>query len=254
MTARESLTLPLEAFRLEELNLPPDLARTLVGKTVEVEVWPEELPHTRRLEPGRTGEAVPFQRDPDGSLWNDYCPIRVNFGDTAGKMWRLPRRWVEAPAAVNEPYIDSFYPVSQEVIFSEGVHLPSVWDLLEINIPIEEAVEIGGQQTVVEVRLAPHEPVKVFWRDSNGRVWRIPHNWRRRRIRLPGRDVLVSQGVPDEVAERFGNQAVSVNFHPGSLCCLEEQYRFRDEEGNRWPVYIRDCTILGFGDAAEHHS
>jgi hypothetical protein len=57
--------------------------------------------------------------------------------------------------------------------------------------------------------------------------------------------VVVCQGISDDVAKTFENRAVSVNYHPGSLCCLPEQYRFRDEEGNRWPLFIRDCDLLG---------
>jgi len=45
---------------------------------------------------------------------------------------------------------------------------------------------------------------------------------------------------------------VSVNYHPGSLCCLPEHYRFRDEERNKWRVKIRDCFLIGYGDAEEH--
>jgi hypothetical protein len=45
-----------------------------------------------------------------------------------------------------------------------------------------------------------------------------------------------------------------VNCHPGSRCCLPEQYRFRDDEGSRLPVLIRDCVLLGYGDAAEHRA
>jgi len=71
---------------------------------------------------------------------------------------------------------------------------------------------------------------------------------------LPAYNELVSQGIPEEVAEAFAHKAVSVNYHPGSLCCLPEQYRFRDLGGNRWPVYIRDCLSLGYGDAEEYRA
>jgi hypothetical protein len=251
MTAKQRLSLPVEVFKLEELNLPAELAQTLAGQMVEVEVWPEELPG--RAESAASGDSSGWI-DPDGNTWADYQPVRVLYTDASGGQWRLPRRWTENPSTVNEPHIDSSYPVSQEIAFSENVHLPSLPDLLEVNIPFRFAWKIAGQPTVVAVRVVPHEPVKVFWCDSNGGIWRIPHNWRRRQIMLPGFQVLVPQGIPDHVAERFGNQIVSVNYHPGSLCCLKEQYRFRDEFGNRWPVYIHDCTILGFSDEAEHYS
>jgi hypothetical protein len=63
---------------------------------------------------------------------------------------------------------------------------------------------------------------------------------------------LLGQGVPEDIAEDFANRIVSLNYHPGSLCCLPTQYRFRDEMSHRYPVYIKDCVLLGYGDAAEH--
>jgi hypothetical protein len=71
---------------------------------------------------------------------------------------------------------------------------------------------------------------------------------------LPSYEVLVAQEVPEDVAERFAGKVVSVNYHPGSLCCLPDCYRFRDEEKNRWPVFIRDCLVMGFGDAQEYRA
>ena len=69
------------------------------------------------------------------------------------------------------------------------------------------------------------------------------------RVKLPKADVLVSQGMPDDVAKEYAGKIVSVNYHPGSLCCLPRHYRFRDAAGNRWPVRIRDCVLVGLGDA-----
>ena len=77
------------------------------------------------------------------------------------------------------------------------------------------------------------------------------YDWRKHRVKLPECDVLVSQGFPDDVAEEYAGKIVSVNYHPGTLCCLQDQYRFRDTEGHRWPVRIGDCVLVGLGDAVE---
>ena len=100
----------------------------------------------------------------------------------------------------------------------------------------------------------PKHPPKIVWRDSTGQAWRIPHDWRRRRVQLPSPEILISQGVPLDVAAAFGNTIVSVNYHPGSLCCLPDQYRFRDEVGNRYPVRMADCILLGYGTQKEHQA
>jgi len=117
-----------------------------------------------------------------------------------------------------------------------------------------ESRRARGRIMVIKVHAVPEGPVKVYWKDSSGKSWRIPANWRRRRVRLPSYEVLVSQGIPPEVARSYAGRAVSVNYHPGSLCCLPEQYRFRDETGNRWPVFIRDCLLLGYGDGDEYRA
>jgi hypothetical protein len=63
---------------------------------------------------------------------------------------------------------------------------------------------------------------------------------------------LVSNGVIPDVAEEFAGKAVSVNYHPGSLCCLPDGYRFRDAVGDRWAVKMTDCLLLGYGDEDEN--
>jgi len=72
----------------------------------------------------------------------------------------------------------------------------------------------------------------------------IPYAWRSRRVELPERGRLTEGGVPDETAAIYAGRVVSVNYHPGSLCCLLEHYRFRDEKGHLRPVKIRDCSWL----------
>jgi hypothetical protein len=145
---------------------------------------------------------------------------------------------------------DSTGTVWQEATFTETLNLPTEWDLWEINIPFDECHKTARRPAEVEVRICPGEPAKVFWRDSAGNLWRIPHDWRRRLIQLPKRDVLVRQEIPAEIAEEYAGKIVSVNYHPGSFCCLRDRYRFRDSDGNRWPVRIVDCTVVGYGNAS----
>lgn len=263
MATLRKLALPTEAFRLEERNLPADLARSLAGRTVTVRVLPEETARTRcvklaevkqsKIDSSEALGGYPLLVDPEGNFWNDWRPVRVLFTDTEGREWRLPRRWLPELPQSSEPPLDAFYNVSDEIVFTETMYPPTQWDLWEVNVPWEDVFRAYGRGPwTVEVRLAPGEPVKVFWRSQNGTVWRLPHDWRRRQVKLPEHSVLVSQGIPDDVAEECAGRIVSVNYHPGSLCCLPGQYRCPDGDGHKWPVRIRDCTLVGFGDAAEH--
>lgn len=241
-----TLRLPGRRFRLEEVNLPSNLVRSLAGRNVAVQVYPEEQGDTRRINPGTES---PAWIDPEGNYWNDYHPMRVLFTDADGQMWRLPRRWVRAPGC--EPALAASYAVTQETTWFEEMHMPSEWDLQEINLGSIDASLAAGKPASVEIHGMPGRAVKVLWRDGSGRVWRLPHDWRRRRIKLPSYDVLISQDIASEVAEKYAGKIVSVNYHPGSLCCLSDAYRFRDGEGNRWPVKIQDCCVLGYGDREE---
>jgi len=125
---------------------------------------------------------------------------------------------------------------------------------MEINIPKPDALEASLQMIIVRVNARPNELPRLTWVDPNGAAWRIPHNWRRRRIILPSYDVLVTEGVPGEVATRLAQKTVSVNFHPGSLCCLSDQYRFPDHTGRKWPVKIEDCVLVGYGEEKEYRA
>lgn len=257
--------LPTEVYRLEEINMPLALASRMAGRTLEVDVLPEEQPFTREVD--LTDSPALIARD--GTVWNDYRPARLSFKDKKGRRWNLPRHWIRGLlskedlrqillATLRHLSNDSVQgcttpecQVFKECQFIERVHLPSVWDLMDINIPYGEADRAGGHETRVQVHLNPNEPTRVYWHDSEGNQWRIPHDWRRRRIRLPGFDTLVAQEIPPDVAERFSGAVVSVNYHPGSLCCLKDGYRFRDEYGQRWPVRKQDCVVLGFGSESE---
>jgi hypothetical protein len=236
---------PEEKHLLEEANLPEELVDQIAGKSVLVETYPEEPLATRRVE----ADDFPLLIDPKGEYWNDYRPIRVLYTDGQGHGWRFPRRWLPMFQPITEPRGESIETVWQGATFNETLNLPNEWDLWEINIPWSECHRPAGKPAEVEVRIQPGEPAIVSWHDSAGTVWRLPHDWRRRIIRLPKRDVLISQQIPVEVAEKYAQSIVSVNYHPGSLCCLRDRYRFRDASGNRWPVRIFDCSIVGYGNA-----
>lgn len=250
MFQEHELLLPRERFRLEEANLPPDLARSLAGTAVEIRVKPEEAAGAQLVK----RDDWPLLVDHQGNYWNDWRPPRVFFTDQQGREWRLPRRWLPDWPASSEQLLGAFGEVSSQVVFREALNPPTTWDLWEINVPRDEvwpAYSPGSPGFEVEVRLSPGEPAEVFWRSHGGTVWRIPHDWRKRRVRLPGFSVLISQGVSDDVAEEYAEKIVGVNYHPGSLCCLPDQYRFRDALQGRWPVRIRDCTLVGLGDGIE---
>ena len=48
----EEISFSNDVNQLEEVNLPPDLAASLGGQSLTVEVLPEEEPRTRRRVPG----------------------------------------------------------------------------------------------------------------------------------------------------------------------------------------------------------
>lgn len=218
------LKLPEDAYRLEEVNLPPDLLRRLVGETITVEVVEAQ------------GES---------------SPARVHYADASGRTWNLPRRWLPEFRTSSEPPLDPSDGALQEASFEEVLHLPTAWDLQEVNVPKREAMDVFLFNRVarVQVHLSPGRAARVFWRGPKGVIYRLPHDWRRRLIQLPELAVLVSQQIPESIAKDYARTMVSVNYHPDSLCCLPEQYRFRDAERNPWPVRIRDCVILGQGNA-----
>ena len=58
----------------------------------------------------------------------------------------------------------------------------------------------------IEVEAHHKEVVRVFWTAPSGTRWRIPHDWRRRRIILPCYDVLREQGIPTDVAAEFSGK------------------------------------------------
>jgi hypothetical protein len=114
------------------------------------------------------------------------------------------------------------YATTQESNWTESWCPPTWWDLWDINI--EEAPAAVGKQAAADIKVsvAPGEIPKAFWNGPSGKAWRISHDWRRRRIKLPGCKGLLWNHFPRHIAKGFGGRIVGVNYHPGSLCCLHD--------------------------------
>jgi len=244
----EQIILPSDNFRLEEINLPEELATSLAGREITVDVLPEEPPLTCRLDLNKLPDGLPISIDDNDVAWNAYSPPRVLYTDAGGRAWRLPRHRLSD--GVTSVVDASRYEVTDKLCWHEIWCPPTWWDLCDINIPGSAAAAVG-EGIWIEVTVAPGEIPTVCWKDSSGTVWRIPHDWRRRRINPPDCDGLLRNNLPKDIAEEFGGRIVSVNYHPGSLCCLRDGYRVRDGRGSRWPVKAADCVAVGFGDEAE---
>lgn len=245
MHDERDLRLPTLSALLEEINLPRALARSLAGQTVKVQFFAEEQAFARRLQ---VPDDYPVLVKKDGTIWNDYRPVRLQMSVDGSETWRLPRHWLYVspePPVMNDSS-------GRDSTWIEALNLPHAWDLLEVNIPARVAAGCSSAVTQARVKVTAAGPVEVYWRDPEVSMWRIPASWRRRRIQLPDAAILTAQGVPDSIARAFAYRIVSVNYHPGSLCCLAAHFRFRDDDGDKWPVSIADCTVVGFGNGPEH--
>jgi hypothetical protein len=245
------LTLPSDCFRLEEINLPQEMSASLAGQTVNVDILPEAPPMALRLDLNDPPDGLPMLIDEDGVAWNDHWPVRVLYTYPDGRAWRLPRHWLSE--GVSPVIAASRYEVTHESSWLERWCPPTWWDLWDINIQDEAAIE-GEGIADIEVSVAPGEVARVYWKDPSGKAWRIPHDWRRRRIKLSDCEGLLRNDFPLDIAEEFGGRIVAVNYHPGSLCCLHDGYRVRDGRGGKWPVRAADCVGVGWGDEAERHA
>jgi hypothetical protein len=252
MTSTQQLALPNEKFRLEEINMPEKLAASLAGQTVAVDVLPEELPMALRRHRNDPPDGLPTLIVEGSVEWYDPWPVRVLYTDADGRIWRVPRHWLSDGVS---PVIEaSRYAITQEASWLESWYPPTWWDLWDINIQDVPAAEDEQATADIRVSVAPGEIPKAIWKGPSGKAWRIPHDWRRRRIKLPGCDELRRNDFPLDIAEEFGGRIVTVNYHPGSLCCLHDGYRVRDGRGRKWPVRAADCVVVGFGDEAERHA
>lgn len=192
---------------------------------------------TRKIAPDQTDGESPYLMDHGGLLWNDYRPVRVQFADDQGRLWRCPRFWLDGI-----PELSEYAAVEAD----EEINLPTEWDLGDINIAPVAANSGAGRPVPIEVRTRSGV-IETTWRDSEGAQWRMPPDWRRRVVRLPDAPILAAEGLPRGMADRYAMQIVAVKYHPGSLCCMPEHYRWRDVYGSKWPVRISDCELVGFG-------
>jgi hypothetical protein len=252
MTSTCKIVLPNEGFRLEEINMPVELASALAGQAVDAEVLPEAPAGTLRLNLNNLPDGLPFAVGGDGILWNGYWPARVLYTGADGRVWRLPRHWLKQGAS--HVIQASRYEVTHESSWIESWCPPTFWGLQDVNIDETPAEDGERGAASIEASVAPDEIPKVFWRGPSGKTWRIPHDWRRRRIRLRDCEGLLRNGLPLDIAEEFKGRIVAVNYHPGSLCCLSDGYRVRDGRGGKWPVRAADCVVVGFGDEAERYA
>ena len=132
MATTQQLALPNEKFRLEEINMPEELAASLAGQTVTVEVFPEEPTVTRSLDRYDSPEGMLVYIDGYGRAWNDHRAERVLYRDSAGRFWRLPRHWLSDGVS---PVIEaSRCAITQESSWLESWCSPTWWDLWDINI------------------------------------------------------------------------------------------------------------------------
>ena len=132
MTSTRRIVLPRERFRLDEINMPEELASALAGRAVDAEVLPEAPAGTRRLDLDGVPDCLPFLVGDDGTAWNGHWPARVLYTDASGRTWRLPRHWLSEGVS---PVIEaSRYEVTHESRWHEFWCPPTWWDLWDANI------------------------------------------------------------------------------------------------------------------------
>ena len=118
MTSTHRIILPSERFRLEEINMPEELASALAGQAVDAEALPEAPAGTLRLDLNGLPDGLPFLVGDDGTLWNGYWPERVLYMGADSLVWRLPRHWLTEGVS---PVIEaSRYEVTQEASWLES--------------------------------------------------------------------------------------------------------------------------------------
>ncbi|MGA8184231.1 MAG: hypothetical protein WB819_11395 [Terriglobia bacterium] len=85
MASTRQFTLPDERFRLEEINMPQEMAGDLAGKSVVVKVLPEMPSRTLRID-------LDNPRSPD--MAEEFADRIV---DLPSGIAVLPARWVQGP-------------------------------------------------------------------------------------------------------------------------------------------------------------
>ena len=174
MSSTCKFTLPGVRFRLEEINMAEELAATLAGQAVAVEVLPKALAGTRRLDLDDLPDGLPFLVGDDGIARNGYWPGRVLYTDAGGRVWRLPRHCLSEGVS---PVIEaSRYEATHESSWLESWCPPTWWDLGDVNIDEIPAEDGERGATNIEVSVPPGEIPKVFWKGPSGKAWRVPHD------------------------------------------------------------------------------
>jgi hypothetical protein len=172
MTTTCKIVLPGERFKLEEINVPEELASALAGQAVIVQARPEAPAGTLRLDVEGLPDGLPCVVGDDGIAWNGDWPARVLYTDASGRTWRLPRHWLTEGVS---PVIEaSLYKVMQESGWLESWCPPTLWDLWDVNI--EDAPAEDGQwgAAAIEVSVASGEVPKVLWKGRPGRRGGFP--------------------------------------------------------------------------------
>jgi hypothetical protein len=161
MTSTRKFILPCERFRLEEINMPEELASALAGQAVDTEVFPEAPAGTRRLDLDDLPDGLPFLVGEDGIARNGYWPAQVLYTDAGDRTWRLPRHWLTEGVS---PVIEaSRYEVTHGSRWHEFWCPPTLWDLWDVNIHEMPASDGGRCAACVEVSVAPGGIPKVLW-------------------------------------------------------------------------------------------
>src|ERR1700692_3580285 len=112
MTSTQQLALPSEKFRLEEINMPEELAASLAGQTVAVDVFPEGPPMVLRHHRNDPPDGLPILIVEGSVEWYEPWPVRVFYTDADGRIWRVPRHWLSSGVS---PVIEaSRYAITQE--------------------------------------------------------------------------------------------------------------------------------------------
>jgi hypothetical protein len=191
---RRLLRFPADPFRLEEVNLPKEVASAIAGQSVAIEIMAAGQPYTYTFETDDLPNGLPVLIDRAGKIWNDRWRVRTHFATAATGYGTF--------LDIGSKEASTFFTAEME--WTEHLHMPSWWDLQDAKIDTRGSGRSAREVDNCTGSGPPGEAIRVLWTDHPGRTWRIPANWRRKRIRLPGPEALIEVGVPEKIAEEFG--------------------------------------------------